>query len=63
MRRVQAEYKHMAADIKAKKWGFIKELSLPSDDLLVWHLKLSDFDDDLAGGKQLNEDLRRLKQQ
>lgn len=62
-RRVQAEYKHLNADIRQNKFGFIKELSLPSDDMNVWHLKLWKFDDDLPGGKQLNEDLQRLKQQ
>lgn len=63
MRRVQAEFKHLSADIKAKKFGFIKELTLPTDDMLVWQLKLHHFDDDLPGGRQLNEDLARLKQQ
>jgi hypothetical protein len=63
MRTVQAEFKHLSADIAAKKWGFLKDLSLHDDNLLLWRLKLSDFDDDLAGGQQLNKDLRRLKQQ
>jgi hypothetical protein len=63
MRRVQAEFKHLSADIAANKWGFLKELSAVNDNLLVWRLKLSDFVYDLAGGQQLNEDLRRLAQQ
>jgi hypothetical protein len=60
---VQAEYKHLDADIRANKFGFVKELSLPGDDLHVWELKLCAFDDDLPGGKALNQDLARLKQQ
>jgi hypothetical protein len=60
MRRVQAEFKHLSADIEAKKFGFIQQLSLAGDNLLTWQLKLHHFDDDLPGGKQLNQDLRRL---
>lgn len=60
MRRVQAEFKHLSADIAAKKFDFIKELSLAEDNMLVWQLKLHNFDNDLPGGKQLNQDLRRL---
>lgn len=62
-RRVQAEFKHLDADIRANKFGFVKELSLPGDDLHVWELKLWAFDDNLQGGKALNQDLARLKQQ
>jgi hypothetical protein len=63
MRRVQAEFKHLSADIDAGKFGFIKGLSLPADDLLVWQLKLHIFDADLPGGRALNQDLRKLQQQ
>lgn len=63
VRRIQAEYKHLDADIRAKKFGFIKELTLPGDDLMVWELKLHNFDNDLPGGKTLNEDLAKLRQQ
>jgi hypothetical protein len=60
MRRVQAEFKHLSADIESKKFDFIQQLSLAGDNLLTWQLKLHNFDDDLPGGKQLNQDLRRL---
>ncbi|KAF6249727.1 ubiquitin-conjugating enzyme/RWD-like protein [Scenedesmus sp. NREL 46B-D3] len=60
MRRVQAEFKHLSADIEAKKFQFIQQLSLAGDNLLTWQLKLRSFDDDLPGGKQLNQDLQRL---
>lgn len=57
---MQAEFKHLSADIEAKKFGFVKELSLVDDNMLIWQLKLHNFDNDLPGGKQLNQDLRRL---
>ncbi|WIA19343.1 hypothetical protein OEZ85_003974 [Tetradesmus obliquus] len=60
MRRVQAEFKHLSADIQAKKFDFIQQLSFAGDSLLTWQLKLHNFDDDLPGGRQLNQDLRRL---
>lgn len=61
MRRVQAEFRHLSADIEARRFGFIQELTLPQEDnLLVWQLKLSNFDTDLPGGRALNGDLARL---
>lgn len=62
-RPVRAEFKHLDADMRANKLGFVKELSLPGDDLHVWELKLWAFDDDLPGGKDLNQDLACLKQE
>ena len=32
-----------------------------NDDLFKWRLKLRGFDDDVPGGRKLNEDLRRLE--
>eukprot|EP00882_Tetradesmus_deserticola_P020886 GHRQ01022574.1.p3 GENE.GHRQ01022574.1~~GHRQ01022574.1.p3 ORF type:complete len:104 (+),score=46.89 GHRQ01022574.1:420-731(+) len=60
MRRVQAEFKHFSADIESRKFDFIQELSLAGDNLLTWQLNLHNFDNDLPGGKQLNQDLQCL---
>ena len=38
----------------------VSHLALVGDDLLRWRFGLRNFDADLPGGRQLNEDLARL---
>lgn len=38
----------------------VQELSIAGDDLLTWRLKLWHFDEDCAGGRNLNKDLEQL---
>ena len=62
VQRVQAEFRQLASTMGSQH-TFIKDLSVVDDNICVWQLKLSGFDDDVPGGRQLNEDLRRLQQQ
>jgi len=59
--RVQTEFRQLSASVG--KLGFIHELSSLEDNANSWLLKLRGFDNDVAGERQLNEDLRRLGEQ
>ena len=45
----------------AGQLAFIKNLELVGDDVMCWRFALFNFDNDLAGGKQLNADLAQLQ--
>ncbi len=59
---MQAEFKHVLRGVGTQH-PFIQELSIKDDNVNVWQLKLAGFDDDIEGGRQLNDDLERLQQQ
>jgi Fe-S-cluster formation regulator IscX/YfhJ len=62
IQRVQAEFKHVAAGV-GSQFPFLQDLTVVNDNMNQWRMHLKDFDDDLPGGRQLNQDLQQLQQQ
>lgn len=54
-RRVQAEFKYVQKEIQEGRLPQIHNLRVRNDNVLVWMFDLKDFDEDLKGGRQLNE--------
>jgi hypothetical protein len=61
-KRIQAELKQLYKELPSN-YPFIRNVTTANDKLHLWHLELCKFDDSSEGGKQLNEDLRRLHRQ
>lgn len=59
---MQAEFKHVAAGVGSQH-PFISDLTVVDDNMNQWRMQLKDFDEDLPGGRQLNQDLLKLQQQ
>jgi hypothetical protein len=60
-RRVAAEYKQLFKAFQKGKLPFVKEMTVDGDQMTTWRLQLCNFDDDVPGGRQLNEDVANLK--
>lgn len=58
--RVAAELKRLQRAVAKNEFPPVRALELDGDDLGVWRLTLSDFDEDSRGGRQLNSDVRAL---
>mmetsp|Transcript_27898 Transcript_27898/g.89958 ORF Transcript_27898/g.89958 Transcript_27898/m.89958 type:complete len:236 (+) Transcript_27898:66-773(+) len=58
--RLMAEFRSLLSE-----WGDskpeISDLELVDDQVTLWRLKASNFDEDSSGGRDLNADLKRLK--
>jgi hypothetical protein len=57
---IQAELKQLYKDLPSS-YPFIRNATPVGDNLHLWHLELCNFDEGSAGGKELNEDLRKLQ--
>jgi hypothetical protein len=62
-RRIAAEYRDMHDHFQKGKIPFIKDMTVAGDSMTTWRLKLCNFDNDIAGGYQLNKDIEFMKTQ
>jgi ubiquitin-conjugating enzyme E2 Q len=63
VRRIMAEFRALTDALKARpgSLGALRRLWLPDEDnLLVWRMECSGFDEDLQGGRDINADLASL---
>lgn len=63
VRRIMAEFRALTEALKARpgSLGALRRLWLPDEDnLLVWRMECSGFDEDLQGGRNINADLASL---
>ncbi|DBA84151.1 TPA: hypothetical protein ACH3X1_006619 [Trebouxia sp. C0004] len=60
VKRVTSEFKYLSNKIKKGEWPQMKDLTVVSDDMSRWRFKLCNFDNDMEGGKNLNDDLNIL---
>eukprot|EP00195_Chlamydomonas_chlamydogama_P008603 CAMPEP_0202891176 /NCGR_PEP_ID=MMETSP1392-20130828/1308_1 /ASSEMBLY_ACC=CAM_ASM_000868 /TAXON_ID=225041 /ORGANISM="Chlamydomonas chlamydogama, Strain SAG 11-48b" /LENGTH=906 /DNA_ID=CAMNT_0049574859 /DNA_START=9 /DNA_END=2729 /DNA_ORIENTATION=+ len=60
-RRITKELRHLQEQISAGAHPQISHLDIHQDRLNIWRFHLSNFDEDTAGGKQLNLDLKQLE--
>lgn len=66
MRRIVAEFRALseALDARPGSLGALRRLWLPDDDnVLVWRMECSGFDEDSQGGRDINSDLASLGRQ
>lgn len=66
VRRIMAEFRALTEALEARpgSLGALRRLWLPDDDnLLVWRMECSGFDEDLQGGRDINADLASLSRQ
>lgn len=48
---------YLTKKIKHGEWPQVKDLTIVGDDMTKWRFKLCNFDSDLEGGRNLNDDL------
>ncbi|WIA37185.1 hypothetical protein OEZ86_014139 [Tetradesmus obliquus] len=60
-KRIQAELRQLCKDLPSC-YPFVRSVTTVDDRLHAWRLELCNFDDGTEGGRQLNEDLRKLGQ-
>ena len=48
---------YLTKKIKRGEWPQLKDLTIVGDDMTKWRFKLCNFDSDLEGGRNLNDDL------
>lgn len=60
VKRVTSEFKYLSNKIKRGEWPQVKDLTVVGDDMSRWRFKLCNFDNDMEGGKHLNDDLNIL---
>lgn len=60
MKRIQAEFKYLNNKIIKGEWPQVKDLTVVGDDMTKWRFKLCNFDSDMEGGRNLNDDLNNL---
>lgn len=61
-KRVLKEFQHVSSLIAAGHLPQLSCLTMHEDQVLCWRFRLSQFDEDSAGGRQLNKDLQLLSQ-
>lgn len=59
-KRLQAEFMHLSHMIQSGEMPQVHDLELVGDDLMKWRFKVKNFDEDIPGGRSLNQDLRYL---
>ena len=60
-RRLMAEFRSLSKTISNQPDGQLQDLELVNDSLRNWQLKVKNFDQDVPGGRQLNQDLAELQ--
>lgn len=63
VKRIASEFKYLRRCIDDGKIGQINNLTSAHDNVAVWQFELSNFDESVPAGQQLNSDLRQLQLQ
>ncbi|KAL3161231.1 hypothetical protein ABBQ38_009596 [Trebouxia sp. C0009 RCD-2024] len=61
VKRILSEFKYLRRCIDEEKVSQITNLTTVGDKATVWQFELSNFDDTIPAGQQLNSDLKQLK--
>lgn len=61
-KRIQAEFLYLTKLIAQGNMPQVHNLRLLDDNLFQWRFELKNFDEDMPGGKALNQDLKDLKE-
>lgn len=61
IKRIASEFKYLRRCIDERKVSQITNLTTVDEKAAVWRFELSNFDDSIPAGQQLNSDLKQLK--
>ncbi|KAL0027580.1 hypothetical protein WJX77_012237 [Trebouxia sp. C0004] len=63
IKRITSEFKHLHRSVQNGQSSQLSNLILVNDEVTQWRFELKNFDDSIAAGHQLNQDLQQLMSQ
>ena len=63
IKRITSEFKHLHRSVQNGQSNQLSNLILVNDEVTQWRFELKNFDDSVATGHQLNQDLQQLMSQ